>query len=298
VRKRPPEPRAAQNTSNQIVSRRLEHFLRRTRVRRIYVAEASVAPPVLAYVTHFPRLYLLLSGEYAMEVAQNGALRVIRPSRGDAVFVPDNAWDKPDWRKDVQVLTFLFGSKHIGISLVEHRGGEDAPVKAIKTNVHGAYDGLTQSILHSLMVCVAERSQSPLSRLLTESLLHSCLCLLKTPGKVYSRKAVRTYESICLYIQENFQADLTRESIARHFGLAANHVSRLFRREGQTRFHDYLNAVRMNRAKFMLRNYKMTLKEVAADCGYSDVAYFCRIFKKSNNGTPTEYRSLESGVSL
>lgn len=294
MRKHFPQPIASQNVNTQVISAKLERFLRRTHVRSLYVAESSLAPPVLAYVTHFPRLYLLLSGDYAMEVAQKGSARVIRPTRGDAVFVPDNAWDKPDWLKDVQVLTFLFGTKHIGISLVEHRGGPDAPVKAIKTNVHGAYDGLTQSILHSLMVCAAERSESPLPRLLAESLLHSCLSLLKTPSKVHSRKAVRTYESICLYVQENFQTDLTRESVAKHFGLAANHVSRLFRREGQTRFHDYLNAVRMSRAKFMLRNYKMTLKEVAAACGYSDVAYFCRIFKKSNNGTPSEYRSLEN----
>lgn len=223
-------------------------------------------------------------------------VRLIRPTRGEAIFVPENAWDKPDWLKDVQVLTFLFGSKHIGISLVEHTGGPDTPLKAIKTNVHGTYDGLTQSILHCLMICVAESSESPLSRLLTESLLHSCLSLLKTPAKVRQRKAVRTYESICLYIQENFQNPLTRESVAKHFGLAPNHVSRLFRREGQAKFHDYLNAVRMRRSKFMLRNYKMSLKQVAAACGYSDVAYFCRIFKKSNNGTPTEYRTMESSM--
>jgi AraC-like DNA-binding protein len=286
-----PEPIARQNIATQIISARLEQFLLNTRVRKVYVAETSVAPPVLAYVTHFPRLYVLLSGGCALEVAQKGSVRVIRPTRGEAVFVPENAWDKPDWLKDVQVLTFLFGSKHIGISLVEHRGGPDNPVKATKTNVHGTYDGLTQSILHSLMVCVAEPPDGPLSYLLTQSLLHSCLSLLKTPAKVHQRKAARTYESICLYIQENFQNPLSRESVARHFGLAPNHVSRLFRREGQGKFHEYLNAVRMRRSKFMLRNYKMSLKEVAAACGYSDVAYFCRIFKKSNKGTPTEYRT-------
>jgi len=48
--------------------------------------------------------------------------------------------------------------------------------------------------------------------------------------------------------------------------------------------------VRVNRAKFMLRNYPMTLKEVAANCGYTDIAYFCRIFKKIVKLTPTQYR--------
>ena len=62
------------------------------------------------------------------------------------------------------------------------------------------------------------------------------------------------------------------------------------------RFSDYLNAVRMNRAKFMLRNYGLTLKEVAANCGYSDIAYFCRMFKRMNKETPTQYRAAESSL--
>jgi YesN/AraC family two-component response regulator len=139
-----------------------------------------------------------------------------------------------------------------------------------------------------------ERSGGPLACLLTESLLHACLSLLKKPAKAHSGKAVRTYESICLYVQENFQGHLTRENIAKHFGLAPSHVSRLFRQEGQVQFHDYLNLVRMNRAKFMLRSYTVTLKEIAANCGYDDIAYFCRVFKQLNHETPTQYRTKEN----
>ena len=92
-------------------------------------------------------------------------------------------------------------------------------------------------------------------------------------------------------MQENFHSPITRESVAHHFGLAPNHVSRLFRKEGFMRFNDYLNLVRVNRAKFMLQNYSMTLKEIAASCCYSDPAYFCRVFKKVCKVTPTEYRA-------
>jgi YesN/AraC family two-component response regulator len=56
------------------------------------------------------------------------------------------------------------------------------------------------------------------------------------------------------------------------------------------RFNDYVNLVRVNRAKFMLRTYRMTLKEIAAKCGFSDTAYFCRVFKKVGKVTPTTYR--------
>ena len=282
-----------QNGATRIIIASLEHHLRRMRTRRVYFAEDSVVPPVLAYVTHFPRLYVPLSGDQTMQVAQNGRSCTIRAKSGDVVFVPDNAWDKPEWSNSIQVLTFLFGAKQIGISLVEHKGGADAPVSVVKTNIHGAHDGVTHNLLSALTTFAADRSVGPLPHLLADSLLHSCLRLLRSTPSHHSRKATRTYESICLYIQENFQHPLSRESVAEHFGLAPNHISRLFRQEGSMRFNDYLNLVRINRAKFMLRNYNMTLKEVASKCGYGEAAYFCRLFKRINNETPTDYRASQ-----
>src|SRR5207248_10128629 len=182
----------------------------------------------------------------------------------------------------------------IGISLVHHQGRTEIPAAALKTSVHGAYDALTHNTLAALMAVSADNRKGPLARLLTESLLHSCLRLLKTPQTHSPRKAIRTYESICLYVQENFQSAITREAVAKHFGLASNHVSRLFRHEGLMRFNDYVNLVRVNRAKFMLQNYTMTLKEIASNCCYSDPAYFCRVFKKVSKLTPTEYRAQSS----
>jgi two-component system response regulator YesN len=49
--------------------------------------------------------------------------------------------------------------------------------------------------------------------------------------------------------------------------------------------------VRVNRAKFMLQSYRMSVKEIAATCGYSDAAYFCRVFRKVTGLTPMQYRT-------
>lgn len=288
----------AHNT--QTVIRALESFLQERRIRHLHYSDGTTVPPALAYVTNFPRLSVPLLGRHGMEISDSGTTRTIRPGPGHAVFVPDHAWNKPDWSERVEVLTFLFGAKQIGLSLVRHGGGTQVPVAVLKASVHGGYDVPTHSILASLMALAPDRSDGALACLLTESLLYACLRLLKTPQKRHSRKAVRTYESICLYVQEHFQNPITRESVAEHFGLAPNHVSRLFRKEGLMRFNDYLNLVRVNRAKFLLQNYGMTLKEIASSCCYTDPAYFCRVFKKICNATPTEYRAQTkfSGPSL
>jgi AraC-like DNA-binding protein len=276
---------------SRAIIQELEDYLRKTRIRQVHFGDGTTAPPPLAYVTNFPRLSLPLAGCHTMEIARSGRTETIRPVRGHAVFVPDHAWNKPDWTGRVDALTFLFGVKQIGISLVRHRGGSQVPPTAVKASVQGGYDVPTHSILSTLMVMAADHSKGPLARLSVESMLHACLRLLKSPQAQRPRKAIRTYESICLYVQENFHSPITRESVAEHFGLAPNHVSRLFRKEGLMRFNDYLNLVRVNRAKFMLQNYSMTLKEIAAGCCYSDAAYFCRVFKKICKVTPTEYRA-------
>lgn len=281
----------ARFATNQSVIHELEVFLRESRIRHLHFSDGTTVPPPLAYVTNFPRLSIPVSGCHTMELSQNGHTKTIRPMRGHAVLVPDHAWDKPHWSERVHVLTFLFGAKQIGVSLVHHNGGGQVPVAISKVSVHGGYDVPTHSILAALMVLAADHHNGQLARLLTDSLLHACLRLLKATPRRAPRKAIRTYESICLYVQENFQRAITRESVAEHFGLAPNHVSRLFRKEGFMRFNDYLNLVRVNRAKFMLQNYTMTLKEIAANCCYSDPAYFCRVFKKICKLTPTEYRA-------
>jgi len=279
---------------SRVIIQELEDYLRKTRIRQVHFGDGTTAPPPLAYVTNFPRLSLPLAGCHTMEIARSGRTETIKPVRGHAVFVPDHAWNKPDWSGRVDVLTFLFGVKQIGISLVRHRGASQVPPTAVKASVQGGYDVPTHSILSTLMVMAADHTKGPLARLSVESMLHACLRLLKSPQTQRTRKAIRTYESICLYVQENFHSPITRESVAEHFGLAPNHVSRLFRKEGFMRFNDYLNLVRVNRAKFMLQNYSMTLKEIAAGCCYSDAAYFCRVFKKICKVTPTEYRAKNS----
>jgi AraC-like DNA-binding protein len=243
-----------------------------------------------------------------MDIARANRSRLIHPGRGDVVWVPANAWNRPRWDLPVTVLTLLFGAKQIGISLVQHTGDADVPADTLKASVHGAQDDPTQHVLRALMATildgartdathgvahgVAHGVRAPLPRLLVESLLHACLRQFTTPGAEVPRKAVRTYEAICLYVQEHYQHEVTRDTVARQFGLAPTHVSRLFRREGLVRFNDYVNLVRVNRAKFLLRTYGMPLKEVAARCGYADVAYFCQVFKRLTMVTPTQYRDV------
>lgn len=52
----------------------------------------------------------------------------------------------------------------------------------------------------------------------------------------------------------------------------------------------YQLAIRMDRAKELLRDSELSIEEISDFVGYSDSSYFCRIFKKHTGNTPSYYR--------
>ena len=97
-------------------------------------------------------------------------------------------------------------------------------------------------------------------------------------------------EDIRVFLQSNYQYEITRDSVAQHFGISPNHLSRLFQTHGHMTFSSYLTHVRIDRAKHLLRSYNLKLDDVAARCGYHDTPYFCHVFKHLTKCTPIEYR--------
>lgn len=284
------------------IAAELRSFLRRgsrgsrgTRVRGVLVAGGSTPPPQLAYMVNFPRLSVTLAGHERVELEQDGEIHTLAVRAGHALFVPANCWNRPTWSTAAKVLTFLFGKRQTGISLVIQRYASRAPDTAFKTHLHLPVDGPAPGILDALINDArhahAARNGSPAGALLVEALLHCCLDLLEDPPPAIGGKADRTFHNICLYVQENFQFPLSRDAVADHFRLSPNHVSRLFCHEGLMKFNEYVTWVRLDRAKYLLRQHvDLTLDEVARSCGFGDTGYFCRVFKKKAKMTPSAYR--------
>jgi AraC-like DNA-binding protein len=275
------------------------------RVRGVLVAGGSTPPPQLAYMVNFPRLSVTLAGQERVELEQDGHVRLVAVRAGHALFVPANCWNRPTWSTPARVLTFLFGKRQTGISLVTQRYASRAPDTAIKTHLHLPVDGPAPGILDALINYARHAGHdgsrngngSPAGALLVEALLHCCLDLLEDPPPAIGGKADRTFHNICLYVQENFQFPLSRDSVADHFRLSPNHVSRLFCHEGLMKFNEYVTWVRLDRAKFLLRQHvDLTLDEVARSCGFGDTGYFCRVFKKRTKMTPSAYRGAPAAL--
>ncbi len=92
------------------------------------------------------------------------------------------------------------------------------------------------------------------------------------------------------FIEENYHKDISLDEVSRIVDISPYYFSKLFKEETGENFIEYLTGIRIEKAKRLLQNRDMSIKNICADTGYSDPNYFSRIFKKQVGATPTEYR--------
>jgi two-component system response regulator YesN len=94
------------------------------------------------------------------------------------------------------------------------------------------------------------------------------------------------------YIEHHYaDAELSLNELAAQANLSASHFSAVFSQEmGQT-FKEYLTAIRINKAKELLRMTMLRSAEIADQVGYNDPHYFSSVFKKNTGLSPIQFRS-------
>lgn len=98
------------------------------------------------------------------------------------------------------------------------------------------------------------------------------------------------------YVRDNFSdPNISLISAARHVGMSAAHFSTVFSQTTGRSFITYLTALRMDKAKQLLRGTNMRLSDIAMEIGYNEPNYFSHVFRKSEGMTPKEYRAGKDG---
>ncbi len=92
------------------------------------------------------------------------------------------------------------------------------------------------------------------------------------------------------FIDQNYEKELTLDEVARKIAISPYYLSKLFKDETGENFIEYLTKLRIERAKKLLEEENLSIKEICMSVGYSDPNYFSRIFKKMVGTTPTEFR--------
>lgn len=129
-----------------------------------------------------------------------------------------------------------------------------------------------------------------LSKYLTDILTEF---LLYTPTSIYTRSYTNITEEIITYINEHFRENILLEDLASHAGLSQYHFIRIFKKETGFTPHEYIINTRIATAKYLLKNSRLSVKDICFTTGFSCESVFCSAFKRHQGMTPAQYRALE-----
>jgi len=137
-----------------------------------------------------------------------------------------------------------------------------------------------------------EPNESFNEQLLLDQLVKELLILL---GNVNSLKQSRRLGGILKYIEQNYSSTLSLSGISQKFSLSESYVSRLFKKELNCKPSEYINNVRISAAEELLLTTELSVTEISAKVGYSDVYYFSKTFKRIVGISPSKARASNTG---
>ncbi|MCL2807798.1 MAG: helix-turn-helix domain-containing protein [Coriobacteriia bacterium] len=99
-----------------------------------------------------------------------------------------------------------------------------------------------------------------------------------------------TVEAALQFIADNYTRDIALTDVADHVFVHPTHLSKLFNKYASFSFRDYLNRMRIAKARSLLMDPRRTIASICYKVGFSDQSYFNRVFKSIVGITPGQYR--------
>lgn len=108
-----------------------------------------------------------------------------------------------------------------------------------------------------------------------------------TPSRNYSYDKLRP---VVEYIHANYARSITLDELAEVAMMNPSYLSTCFTQTMKIRIFEYIEQVRINHAKLLLKTTPLPITEIAFSSGFNNSSYFNRIFKRITGTTPLKYR--------
>jgi len=105
----------------------------------------------------------------------------------------------------------------------------------------------------------------------------------------WSRNAELIHRAV-QYLHANYHRKIDLQTVAQHLHIGAAHFSKLFKEEMGQSVAQYLNHIRVERSKELLRDRSLPLVEIADRAGFEDQSYFTKVFGRLTGMSPGRYR--------
>lgn len=93
------------------------------------------------------------------------------------------------------------------------------------------------------------------------------------------------------HADEMYQTDMSLLEFAKTYQKNEKYIGRLFKEEVGMSYSEYALEQKLSHAKSMIKNSNERIINIALECGFNNISYFNRSFKKKYGISPTEYRA-------
>lgn len=249
-----------------------------------------------AFFMEVPRLIVVLEGTGSFLTIEKDQEVLFDVGPGQVLFLAPYTWICPVPRSAYRSMGVILRSDSTRVTL--HEREKMRPNGSIPSRYLSQWRALEtlgekgHHLIELLRQPPSERLGERTFMLLIELLLAEITTLVeKAPEHVRASQAV-LWQSVCDYISEHWSdPELSREGTARFFNRHPNHLSRFFHTHAKQNFRSYVNNIRLERSLHFLRDLRYNVTDVANLCGFTDLQYFIRCFRKRFSLTPGEYRN-------
>ncbi len=162
-------------------------------------------------------------------------------------------------------------------------------------NFHFNNDEAVNQIISRLIWLSVENN--PAKHIFTELALSELIIrLMQTEARFLLTEHTQVYASqsrlahIIQFIREHLSAQLTIHQLSQKACMSQTNFFRSFKNELGISPVDFINNERISAAKNLLKQAHVSIYDIAASCGFNNVSYFNKMFKRQTGLTPTEFR--------
>ena len=98
------------------------------------------------------------------------------------------------------------------------------------------------------------------------------------------------------YMKHHYNTRINLDSIVSDIFLSKDYFRQLFKKTTGMSVTDFIQKTRVDEACRLLTSSNRTVFDIAGDCGFTDIKFFYKTFKKITGKTPSEYRKQKEGI--
>ena len=179
---------------------------------------------------------------------------------------------------------------YTGLELLEHIQEKKLDVKVVFVSGYaeftyaqkalslGAVDYLLKPIKPDMMTTVLKKLEVKLAGKVQEEVIEQ------------KEEKVPVIEQIITEIQEHYTENIILTELAKKYGISVGYLSSLIKENVGMSYSDYVTARRIQKAKELLEDERLSMEQIAEQTGFRDHFYFIKVFKKHTGITPGQYR--------